>query len=210
METVMAGNLAMAAQKAAEILARGGVALFPTDTLYCLGADALSNEAVDAVYAIKGRNEGKPMHALVADMAMAEKYAEVSDDARLLAERSPRGKVTFICKRKKGFDTGICRGIDTFGFRIPDSELCTEILRAYGKPVTATSANRAGEAPLRSVEKILEQLGGAAGGIGLVIDGGEVPPSEPSTVVDLSGSRPVILREGAVPVSLVWEALRTE
>ena len=203
-------NVQSVASEAARTLLNGGVLLFPTDTLYGLGADAFSDEAVEKVYAIKGRDEGKPIHALVSDIDMAETYAEVNDDARLLAKRLPKGKVTFICRKKPEFDTGIGRGIDTFGFRIPDNELCMEIVRAFGKPVTATSANIAGKKPQREVSDILEQLGDAKDGIALIIDGGELPASEPSTVIDLSGSRPVILREGAVPAALVWEAIRTE
>jgi len=202
-------NMNACSTRIVEVLKHGGVALFPTDTLYGLGADAFSDEAVEKVYAIKGRDEHKPVHALVSDIDMAEKYAEVGDDARLLAKTLPKGKVTLICKKRPGFDTGIGRGLDTFGFRIPDSELCIEMVRAFGKPVTATSANKAGKKPLRAVADILEQLGDGKSGIALVIDGGELPASESSTVIDLSGP-PVILREGAVPASDVWEAIRTE
>ncbi len=204
------GNIQGTAVSAAQTLHSGGVVLFPTDTLYGLGADAFSNEAVDKIYAIKGRDEGKPIHALVSDLAMAEEYAEITDDVRLVAERLPKGKVTFICKKKQGIDTGICRGIETFGFRIPNHEFCIEMVRACGKPITATSANVAGLEPQRSIDKILEQLNTSIlqnTCIDVVIDGGELPVSAPSTVISFAGDRPLILRVGAVSLADVLRAL---
>ncbi len=213
METLAARNLGAAA-KAAETLQAGGVVLFPTDTLYGLGVDAFSNEAVDKIYAIKGRDEGKPIHALVRDIEMAERFCEIADEVRLLIERLPKGKVTFICKKKSGLETGICRYIDTFGFRIPDSEFCLTMIEAFGGPVTATSANVAGQTPQRSVAAILEQFEHSdilqnVGMIDLVVDGGELPESQPSTVVSFAEHHPVILREGAVSAAAVWNALRS-
>ena len=205
-------NIRDAAEQAAEVLRRGGVVLFPTDTLYGLGADAFSNDAVDKVYAIKGRDEGKPIHALVCDIEMAERYAEITDDVRLAIERLPRGKVTFICKKKAGIDTGTARDIDTFGFRIPDSAFCIAMIEAFGGPVTATSANVAGQSPQSSVDAILEQFSYSSilqnTRIDLVVDAGELPASMPSTVVSFAEAHPVILREGAVAAAEVWAALR--
>lgn len=191
-------NVQQIVTRAVGVLRHGGVALYPTDTLYGLGADALSDKAVAKIYTIKGREEGKPIHAIVSDLGMVERYAELTDHARLLAERFPQGQVTFILKKKAGFDTGIAKGIQTFGFRIPASEFCIQMIREFGKPITATSANKSGEPPEWSVKKIFEQLGAAAEGIDFVIDAGELPEREPSTVVDLSGAEPVIVREGAI------------
>lgn len=189
-------NIGEAAARAAAVLRAGGVVLYPTDTLYGLGVDALSDEAVAKIFAVKGRNEGKPVHALVSDLAMAARYGEISDSAQMLAEKLPRGQVTFIVRKKSGVDTGISKEIPTFGFRIPDNAFCIGMLHAFGGPITATSANRAGEVPQRSVDAILAQTG--ATGVDLVIDAGELPPRLPSSVVDVSGTAPVILREGAV------------
>ncbi len=203
-------NLGLAAERAAKVLRSGGVVLYPTDTLYGLGADALSDEAVAKVKRIKGRDEGKPMHAIVSGLEMAKRYGELTDDTRLLASRLPQGQVTYIVKKKGGFDTGIAKGIATFGFRIPNNEFCLAMARAFARPITATSANRSGEQPQRSVDKILGQLGAAAEAIDFVIDAGELPVRQPSTVVDMSGEEPVILREGAIAASDVWNVLRAE
>ncbi len=211
-------NLEHLAARAAKVIRAGGVVLYPTDTLYGLGADALSDAAVAKIYGVKGREEKKPIHAIVSDLGMAEKYAEVSDDARLLADRLPQGQATFILSAKGGsasggkkkLDTGIMRGVETFGFRIPANDLCLQIIREFGGPITATSANRSGVPPERSVGKILEQLGAHAAGIDLVIDAGELPQRQPSTVVDLSRGQPVVVREGAISVSEIWNAIRPE
>jgi L-threonylcarbamoyladenylate synthase len=202
-----AQTISLAATSSAVHLKNGGVVLFPTDTLYGLGADAFSNGAVDKVYVIKGRNEGKPIHALVSDLEMAARFCDITEEVRALAERLPKGKVTFICKKKLGLEMGICRGIETFGFRIPDNDFCIAMIDAFGGPITATSANVAGMQPLRSVADILEQLGAAAEGIDLVVDGGELPVSQPSTVISFVETPPRILREGAIAAALVEAAL---
>ena len=212
MTTIRLSDVGMeaAVSDAVAVLRAGGVVLYPTDTLYGLGADGLSNEAVDKVYAIKGRAGGKPTHAILPDLAMAEEYAEVTDDARLLAERLPRGQVTLIVKKKAGFDAGVMKKIPTFGFRIPDNGFCVKLVREFGRPVTATSANKSDLSPERSVEKILAQLGNAARDIDLIIDAGELPERLPSTVVDMSGAEPAVIREGAVPAADIWNALDIE
>lgn len=198
----------------------GGVVVYPTDTLYGLGADALSNEAVSKVYTIKGRDERKPIHAIVADMAMMEKYAEVPDMARMLAKEFLPGPLTLILKKREGVETGIARKIGTIGIRIPNNPFCRALAKKFGKPITTTSANRSGRKTEHTVKAIAEQLGGGSHSnilqnvrmrnIDLVIDAGELPEKQPSTVVDLTGNEPIILREGAISVADIWNALRTE
>ncbi len=191
--------------KASGVLRSGGVIIYPTDTLYGLGADALSDEAVAKVYAIKGRDEGKPIHAVFADLAMAEEYAEMNDAARRLAEKFLPGALTLVLRKKSGIDTGIARGIETIGIRIPDNEFCLDLARTFGKPYTATSANIAGMLPQLSIEKVLEQLGGNAKGVDLAIDDGMLPMRLPTTVVNVVSGVPVILREGAISSEQILE-----
>lgn len=196
-----------AVEIAADRIRSGEVVLYPTDTLYGLGADALSDEAVAKIYAIKGREEGKPIHAIVADLDMVARYGEVDEVARILAKRFLPGPLTLILKKKTGIETGIGKGIDTIGIRIPDNNFCKELVDRFGGPITTTSANPSGIMPARTVAAILDQFEDRADMIALSIDAGELPARAPSTVVDLSGERPVILREGAIPSSDIWEAL---
>jgi L-threonylcarbamoyladenylate synthase len=110
-------------------------------------------------------------------------------------------------KKQPVFDTGITRDIATIGIRIPDSEFCLDIERMFRKPITTTSANKSGQTSERTIEAILAQLSDVVREIDLVIDAGELPESLPSTVVDMSGESPVILREGVIPSSDIWQTL---
>lgn len=185
--------------KASGVLRQGGVIIYPTDTLYGLGADAFSDEAVAKVYAIKGRDEGRPMHAVFADLKMAEEYAEVNDAAKRLADKFLPGALTLVLKKKPEFNSGIVKGIETIGVRIPDNEFCLELAKTFGKPFTATSANKSGQIPETSVEKIRVQLGESASLVELAIDAAVFPMRPPTTVVNVASGMPVILREGAIP-----------
>ncbi|MEY4747572.1 MAG: hypothetical protein RLZZ416_621 [Candidatus Parcubacteria bacterium] len=201
-------NIKEVAARAAAVCRAGGVVLYPTDTLYGLGADALSDEAVAKIYEIKARDTSKPIHAIVGSLEMAARYAEIPEVVERIAAHAPWGKVAFICKKAPGLESGICRGIDTFGFRVPESDLCAAISRAFGKPYTATSANTSGASQARRVEEIVTQLKARSAGIDLVIDAGELPASAPSTIVDVTHETPVIVREGAVPASKIEPFLR--
>lgn len=189
-----------AAIRAAGVLRQGGVILYPTDTVYGLGADAFSDAAVDSIYRIKGREAQNPISCVVADLAMAEEYVEVNDIARKLAEKFLPGPLTMILNKRYGVRTGIARDIPTLGIRIPANEFCLELARTYDHPFTTTSANRAGEATHGSPGEILEQLGEAASEIALLVNGGLVL-GPPSTVVNLVSGHPSILREGAIPAA---------
>ena len=214
-------GMAACVKNAVKELAAGGVIIYPTDTLYGLGADALSDKAVGKVYKIKGRDERKPVHAIVADIKMIAKYAEAPDMARMLAKEFLPGPLTLILKKKAGIKTGIARGISKIGFRIPDNKFCLALAKKFGKPITTTSANKSGRKTERTVGAILKQLGIGDShsnvlqnvrmrNIDLVIDACELPERQPSTVVDLSGKEPVILREGAIPAADIWNLLGTE
>jgi len=212
-------------KKAIKELRAGGVVIYPTDTIYGLGADALSDEAVEKIYQIKVRDEQKTIHAIVADIAMMEKYAEVSDMANMLIKEFLPGPLTLILKKREGVDTGIGRlpgqgGINTIGIRIPNNPFCLALAKEFGKPITATSANLSGQKTERNIKAILEQLRDNSHSnilqnvrmtnVDLAVDAGELPERQPSTVVDVSGHEPVILREGAISASEIWNILGTE
>ena len=203
MEVVSLGHIGIeaAAFDAAAVLGRGGIILFPTDTLYGLGVDSFSDDAVAKIYAIKGRDEKKPIHAIVADLEMASEYGHIDDTVRRLTERLPKGKVTFIVKKRSDVFGGIAKGIDTFGFRIPDNDFCIAAARAFGKPFTATSANIAGQKPERTLVAVLAQLDANGEKIDIAFDAGELAESPSSSVVDVSTGELRVLREGVVPTS---------
>jgi len=193
------------ALRAAGVLRTGGLVVYPTDTLYGIGVDATSDAAVDRLYAVKGREPGKPTHCIVADLEMAKEYAEVNEVARKLAEKFFPGALTLILKKSPLLATGIGRGMDTIGVRIPNNELCSALAHAFGKPVTTPSANKAGMEPSSVPASIIAQLGEE--NIDLFIDAGTLPPRPPSTIVNLVSGHPSVLREGAIPSE---DILKTE
>lgn len=192
------------AVRAAEVLRSGGVVLFPTDTLYCLGADALSDAAVEVVRAIKGRDTKKPIHALVSGAEMAGEYGMLTETAAVLLAKAPLGKVSLIVDKRPGFETGIMRDIDTFGFRIPGHTLSLDIVGAFGGPITATSANVSNhDVPTQGLGAVLAQLAPAVSLIDLAIDGGPSAQALPSTVIDARSTELRVLRPGAVDIDQI-------
>lgn len=212
METIQLSeaNMSEVVAKAVDVFQRGGVVLYPTDTLYAFGVDALSNEAVVKLYELKGRSDEKPIHCVVSDMDMAAIYGEIDGNANALAKAFLPGPLTLILKKNEKFNTGIARGIHTIGIRVPKSGVCTEMARTLGGPITTTSANKSEQVPELSINKIIAQLGHSADLIDLIIDAGELPVSQPSTIVDVSNAEPVIVREGAIPTEEIWGVLSEE
>lgn len=181
-----------------QILKQGGILLYPTDTLYGLGVDALNVDALRKLKELKGRNDNKAISIVVADMKMAGEYAEVTPLALKLAEAFLPGKLTLVLSAKPNLPEELTAGTGTIGVRIPNHLLCLNLARELGRPFTATSANVSDKEPERSVPGILTQFGESAVSINRVIDAGELAESLPSTVVDARGELPYILREGAV------------
>jgi L-threonylcarbamoyladenylate synthase len=189
--------------EAAEVLREGGIVLMPTDTWYALCADALSNAAVERVYAIKGRDKSKAMHALVKDINDARRFGTISMKGERLLAQYP-GLISLVVPQKPGIKkSGILRDIDTFGFRIPTYQLCLDIIDAFGGPITATSANISGMDVSQNLGAIVAQLGPANNYIDSAIDGGALSSSKPSTVVFCDEGHIRLLREGVVPFDAI-------
>jgi L-threonylcarbamoyladenylate synthase len=199
-------NVEECAGLAAEILRAGGVVLYPTDTLYGLGADAFSDEAVAKVYAIKTRDEKKPIHCIVADIEMAEKYGELTPVARALAEKFFPGPLTLVLKKRKEVAGGITANMKTIGVRVPGNLFCAALARTFGGPITTTSANIAGMEAQGTVYGILQQLGEAQKHINLIVDAGALPHQQASSIVDVSGNTLNIIREGAIEKERILNA----
>jgi L-threonylcarbamoyladenylate synthase len=189
---------------AADVLRRGGVVLYPTDTLYALGALSLDEVAYEKIFTIKGRNSGKPVHSVVDSLERAEAFCEVTDLARTLAKTFLPGALTLLLKRRASVSEFFTAGLPTFGVRIPDHPFCLALAHTLGEPFTATSANKSGSAPAMDPDSILTQLGDLTSYIDLVIDAGTLIPSLPSTVVDATGNTPIIVREGAISAETVF------
>ena len=195
-------------QAAGEVLKQGGIVAFPTDTVYGLGAVFDDEKAVRKIFAAKGREEKKPLSILVADSAQVEllseiKSGEMAQKAERLMEKYWPGALTLIFQKKPGIPDAVTAGGETIGIRMPDMELTRELIRAAGKPLAAPSANTSGKRSSVSAREVLEDLDGK---IDMVIDGGTCPVGVASTVVDMTGETPVILREGVITAEMIARA----
>jgi len=209
-------NIAETAGIAAGIIRGGGLVLYPTDTLYGLGVSVLDTAALEKLYAVKGRDGSKPVHMIVAPLSAIEPYAVITPSIRRLADAFLPGALTIIAARAPSSplpkqvalagDTLKCWEYE-LGFRIPNNPFCLALAQELAVPYTATSANKSGRASPLEVDTILAQLGPHAEMLDLVVDGGTLPPSQPSTIVDMTTDPPRMLREGAIPTKDIFAAL---
>jgi L-threonylcarbamoyladenylate synthase len=182
--------------QAAEIIRRGGVIAFRTDTFYGLGANPLDASAVAKIKQLKGREESKPILVLVADTSDVDRFiAQRTPLFDRVAERHWPGPLTLVDKARPELPNELTAGSNRIGVRLPNDRDVRDLVRACGGSLTATSANLSGAAPARTAEDVARYF---PSGVDLIIDSGEVSVSEPSTVIDLSDSRPRVVREGAI------------
>ncbi|MSQ27668.1 MAG: threonylcarbamoyl-AMP synthase [Dehalococcoidia bacterium] len=177
------------------ILRSGGVVVFPTETVYGIGADPWSESAVQDLYAAKGRDDGKPLQLLLGSADAIEQVAMVAPDVLEAARRFMPGGLTLVLRAGPRCPLSVRAGGATVGVRVPDHPVALELIKQFGRPLAATSANRSGHPSPTTAAGAVAQLGSLAG---LVIDGGPCSVGKDSTVLDLSGARPLVLREGAV------------
>lgn len=177
-------------------LKRGEVIVLPTETLYGLGADALDAAAVERVFHLKGRDSANPIPVLVADRAMlASLVTEVSPLAeRLLAEFWP-GPLTLVLPARLELPKPLVNSAGGVGVRISSQPIASELVKALGRPITATSANPSEQPPARTIEQAKNYF---ADRIKIFIDGGELTSRTGSTVAEISGERIRIIRQGDI------------
>jgi len=199
-------------------LRAGGVIGFPTDTAYGLGADPFSEPAVRRIFEIKGRSETKPILVLIDSMEMIPQIVDwsgASEFATLLAQRFWPGPLTMILPALATVPRLVTAGTGTIGIRWPRAHFATSLIHAFGKPITATSANKSGEASTSSAREVQRQIGMD---LEMLIEGGSEDGKDErsvltsslslgSTILDLSVRTPKVLREGPVTREALREAL---
>ncbi len=177
------------------MLRAGGLIAFPTETFYGLGAAALDVSAVKHVFELKGREWSKPLLVLVDSVAMAERIAVVGEQARALMARHWPGALTLVLPARPGLPAELTAGTATVGVRLSSHAVATALVTGLAGPLTAPSANPSGAPSPTSAAEVLSHF---AGGLGLVLDAGVTAGGLPSTVLDVTGSTPRVLRQGAV------------
>jgi len=182
--------------RAIEILKNGGVVAMPTDTVYCLAASLEYPEAIGRIFDIKGRATTKALPVLVADAIQMRQVAEMNPLAEILTRRFMPGGLTLILPRKSVVPDIVTGGKTSVAVRIPGHTLALYIIKAVGAPLTGTSANLSGLGSVCEASDVRAQLGDR---VDMVLDGGRCPGGLESSIVDLTTSKPTIVRQGAIP-----------
>ncbi|MFC1926850.1 L-threonylcarbamoyladenylate synthase [Chloroflexota bacterium] len=181
---------------AIDILVKGGIVAYPTDTVYGLGASSRDEGAVGKVYGVKKRSREMALPLLISDKSELEKVASVIPEmAWRLAERFMPGGLTLVLKKSDSVSDTITACWDTVAVRVPDHPVPIALIRGLGAPLIGTSANVSGSPSPVTAREVRGQLGE---GVDLIIDGGRCPGGIESTIVDVSGEIPAIIREGAI------------
>lgn len=195
-------------EEAVSILREGGLVAIPTETVYGLAADSKNEAAVARIYQAKGRPSDKPLSVLVTGMDMVEDVCrEIPPLAYRLAEVFWPGPLTLVLPSRGAVAPTVTAGGDTIGVRCPDHPLTLEILRRLGRPLAAPSANRSDMPSPKDASAVLSGLNGR---IDAVLDGGVCAVAVESTIVDLSGEKPKILRQGGLPADVIWAVIEKE
>jgi L-threonylcarbamoyladenylate synthase len=169
--------------KAIDVLSKGGIIVYPSDTVYGIAVDGTNGESIKELEDLKGRRQDQKFSFNFADMDMVKKYLTITDKQEEILNKYLPGPFTFIIS-------------DDVSIRIPKESIIVEITRAYGKPTTATSANLTGSTPSTSIKNLHSKIYLKAD---LIIEDSSFEPQKPSTVVDIKGEQPKVLRLGELP-----------
>ncbi|MFA6908401.1 MAG: L-threonylcarbamoyladenylate synthase [Patescibacteria group bacterium] len=187
-------------QRVLSALRTGGMIVYPTDTAYGLGVDALNEDAIGKIFIVKKRVQ-KALPVIVANLTMLKTIAEVNPLGLKLAKKYWPGPLTIIFKKKPSVPLSLTLGMDTIGVKIPKSPVALEILKAFGRPLTSTSANISGTANNYTVDDVLKQFRDQESRPDLVLDGGALDEIPVSTVVDTTKGSIRVLRKGPVDIT---------
>jgi L-threonylcarbamoyladenylate synthase len=192
-------------RQACEVLRRGGLVAFPTDTLYALGANALEPKAIERVHTVKGRHHGKPLSVLIPSVeAGVELATDLPKAVRSLMQAFWPGALTLVVRASSKVPSALAGTGGTIGLRMPAGSVAQALLAAFAGPIIGTSANKSGGADPADASSVQKAIGGQ---IDLVLDGGRVTLGAPSTVLDCTAEPARILREGAIPTSKLREKI---
>ena len=187
-------------RKAIRLLKQGELIVYPTDTLYGLGADIFNEDAIKKVYEVKKRPFDLPLSIAIASVDEMNEYAYMNELAYKIAHESLPGALTIILKKRRIIPDIVAK--EKIGIRVPANEIALKI--AEEMPITATSANIHGKNPPKEIREAKEQLGDK---VALYIDGGKLS-GKPSTIIDVSEGKVKILREGAIRREEIWKIMR--
>ncbi|RDW13776.1 L-threonylcarbamoyladenylate synthase [Paracoccus thiocyanatus] len=209
MQTLILGHDPQGIAAAAELLAQGEPVAIPTETVYGLAGDARDAQAVARIYQAKGRPSFNPLIVHVPDLAAAERIAVFDDAARALAGAFWPGALTMVLPLRPGAGIAslVTAGLDTVAIRVPAHPLAQAVLRAFGGPLAAPSANPSGRISPTAAAHVADPESGLGGRIAAVLDGGACPVGVESTIIGWADGRPALLRPGGIAAQAVEAVL---
>lgn len=190
--------------RAAQLIGRGELVAFPTETVYGLGADGLNVAACKKIFAAKGRPSDKPLSLHVASLEMIERVAKISARAEKLFAAFCPGALTIILPKNKIVPDFVTCGLQSVGIRFPANDVALKLIKLSGCPIAAPSANLSGKVPPKTAQEVFDNLSGR---VEIILDGGQCQFGISSTIIDLT-SEPKILRHGAIPTEKILEVLK--
>jgi len=201
LETKLLTNNESDLEIAGNIIKNGGTVIFPTETVYGLGANALNSDAVKKIFIAKGRPSDNPLIVHIADINQLDEFVlEISENARKLADAYWPGPMTLVLKKKDIIPNEVSAGLDTVGIRIPENIIAREFIKKANCPIAAPSANLSGSPSPTTVEHVIADM---LGRVDAIIKGENSRVGLESTVIDVTGEVPVILRPGGITPEMV-------
>lgn len=185
-------------EKAIDILKNGGLIVYPTETCYGIGCDALNENAVEKVYRVKKREKKKPISIIVSSLKMIRKYGKITKEVEYLVKKFMPGPLTIVVEKKRKIPDIL--NPKEIAFRISSHPIAQQLVKELDKPITATSANISGSKPIYSSEEIVKIFNGK---VDMIIDSGNLPLIQPSTIIRVKKSKIELIREGAIPFDIV-------
>lgn len=192
------GDFSEAIREAVAVLKLGGVVVYPTDTLYGLGVNALDPFAVEKIFKIKNRAREKPLPLAIKNIKWAKELAFIYKKEEKILNSVWPGAVTVVLPKRNMVPDAVTAGQPGVALRVPNHPFVDRLLGRFGYPITSTSANISGEEGIGRISKVIEIFKDNYYKPDLIIDAGDLPESEPSTILDLTSDRPKILRVGPV------------
>lgn len=195
-------NSPEAIERSLDVLRGGGVIVYPTETLYGIGAMATLEEAVKRVFKCKSRSLRQPIPVLVRDVEMMAQYVELNSQAERLVERFMPGPLTLVLPSRGRLPAPISAGTGTIAVRISAHPFVRTLFEGLDVPLTSTSANVSGGENLFTVEQLFERFKDK---VDLVVDAGNIPRSRGSTIINMAVTPPRLIRDGDIPFSTIEE-----
>lgn len=192
-------------KEAVDVMKKGGLIIYPTETCYGIGADATNMKSIEKIYEIKSRDPSKSIPILVSSLNMIKKYGVVTKKIEFLVKKFMPGPLSIVIKKKKPISDTNQEGIS---FRISSHPVASSLVKLFKKPVTATSANISGHHSIYGIKKIIDVFKNK---VDVILDCGDLPINVPSTCIDMTSEDNVkVIREGPIPVREILKLLERE